>query len=146
MIGERLGVSRQAARQRYAERVEQTPPTVGLIRGRDLDSALTAALEAAQAEGLAEAGAEHLLRGLLIDGVAAATRDKVREVSRRLFDYPDALASPPHAVFSPKPRRPWPPPNSWPPNAPRPAPRWSPPHPSCWPSSPPIPAPVAAAS
>ncbi|MGW5063297.1 ClpX C4-type zinc finger protein [Streptomyces sp. NPDC004096] len=107
VIGECLGVSRQAARQRYAERVEQTPPTVGLIRGRDLDSALTAALEAAQAEGLAEAGTEHLLYGLLIDGVAAATleqlgatRDKVREVSRRLFDYPATPASSARAVFS----------------------------------------------
>ncbi|WP_416964705.1 Clp protease N-terminal domain-containing protein, partial [Streptomyces sp. Agncl-13] len=40
-------------------------------------------------------GTEHLLLGLLTDGVAAATleelgvtRDKIREVSRRLFAYP----------------------------------------------------------
>ncbi|MER7178030.1 ClpX C4-type zinc finger protein [Streptomyces hyaluromycini] len=64
-------------------------------------------LEAAQAEGLAEAGTEHLLYGLLTDGVAAATleklgatRDKVREASRRLFDYPATPTSSAHAVFS----------------------------------------------
>jgi len=112
VIGERLGVSRQAARQRYAGRVEQTPPKVGLIRGRDLESGLTAALGAAEADGLAEAGTEHLLLGLLADGIAAATleqlgatRDKIREASRRLFDYPTATASATqgssaHAVFS----------------------------------------------
>ncbi|MET8966062.1 ClpX C4-type zinc finger protein [Streptomyces sp. NPDC004074] len=107
VIGERLGVSRQAARQRYAERVEHTSPTVGLSRGRDLDSALAAALAAAQTEGLAEAGTEHLLYGLLTDGVAAATleklgatRDKVREASRRLFDYPATPTSSAQAVFS----------------------------------------------
>lgn len=73
VIGERLGISRQAARQGYADRVEETPPTVGLIRGRDLDSALTVALEVAEADLLAEAGTEHPLLGLLTDGVASAT-------------------------------------------------------------------------
>jgi hypothetical protein len=95
VIGERLGVSRQAARQRYADRVAQTPPTVGLIRGRDLEAALAAALAAAEAGHLAEAGTEHILLGLLTDGVAAATleqlgvsRDKIRDASHRLFSYP----------------------------------------------------------
>ncbi|MFG2794193.1 ClpX C4-type zinc finger protein [Streptomyces sp. NPDC048419] len=95
VIGERLGVSRQAARQRYADRVAQTPPTVGLIRGRDLEAALAAALAAAEAGRLAEAGTEHILLGLLTDGVAAATleqlgvsRDKIRDASHRLFSYP----------------------------------------------------------
>ncbi|MGI5142884.1 MULTISPECIES: Clp protease N-terminal domain-containing protein [unclassified Streptomyces] len=107
VIGERLGISRQAARQRYADRVEETPPTVGLIRGRDLESGLTVALEAAEADGLAEAGTEHLLLGLLTDGVAAATleqlgvtRDKIRDASRRLFDYPTATAAPKPTIFS----------------------------------------------
>ncbi|MGW1046096.1 ClpX C4-type zinc finger protein [Streptomyces sp. NPDC002547] len=47
------------------------------------------------------------MNGLLIDGVAAATleqlgatRDKVREVSRRLFDYPATPASSARVVFS----------------------------------------------
>ncbi|WP_107440202.1 ClpX C4-type zinc finger protein [Streptomyces sp. 142MFCol3.1] len=108
VIGERLGISRQAARQRYADRVEETPPTVGLIRGRDLDSALAATLEAAEADGLSEAGTEHLLLGLLTDGVAAATleqlgvtRDKIRETSHRLFDYRvGASAQAPDTAFS----------------------------------------------
>lgn len=110
VIGERLGVSRQAARQRYADRVErltQAPPAVGLIRGRDLEVGLSAALAAAEADGLAEAGTEHLLLGLLTDGVAAATlerlgvtRDEIREASRRLFDHPVATARSRSAVFS----------------------------------------------
>src|SRR5882672_3863734 len=77
VIGERLGVSRQAARQRYSDRVQQAPATVGLIRGRDLEAGLVAALAAAKADGLAEAGTEHLLLGLLTDGVAAATLEQL---------------------------------------------------------------------
>ncbi|MGI3226138.1 ClpX C4-type zinc finger protein [Streptomyces sp. GTA36] len=110
VIGEHLGVSRQAARQRYADRVErltEAPPAVGLIRGRDLESGLSAALAAAEADGLAEAGTEHFLLGLLTDGVAAATleelgvtRDKIREASRRLFEYPAGTARAGDPVFS----------------------------------------------
>ncbi|MFE5814860.1 ClpX C4-type zinc finger protein [Streptomyces sp. NPDC056479] len=110
VIGERLGVSRQAARQKYADRVERLtegPPAVGLIRGRDLESGLSAALAAAEADGSAEAGTEHLLLGLLADGVAAATleqlgvtRDKIRGTSRRLFDYPADSTRVDDPVFS----------------------------------------------
>ncbi|GGN89292.1 hypothetical protein GCM10011579_083990 [Streptomyces albiflavescens] len=107
VIGERLGVSRQAARQRYADRVAQTPATAGLIRGRDLEAGLAAALAAAEADGLAEAGTEHILLGLLTDGVAAATleqlgvsRDKIRESSHRLFDYPAESSRAGRPVFS----------------------------------------------
>ncbi|MFF3872843.1 ClpX C4-type zinc finger protein [Streptomyces sp. NPDC001978] len=98
VIGERLGVSRQAARQRYADRVErirEAAATGSVIHGRDLESSLSSALAAARADGLAEAGTEHLLLGLLTDGVAAATleqlgatRDKIREASHRLFEHP----------------------------------------------------------
>ncbi|MED7828940.1 ClpX C4-type zinc finger protein, partial [Streptomyces chiangmaiensis] len=107
VIGERLGVSRQAARQRYADRVAQTATTVGLIRGRDLEAGLAAALAAAEAERLAEAGTEHMLLGLLTEGVAAATleqlgvdRDKIREAAHRLFDYPAEPAHQGQPVFS----------------------------------------------
>ncbi|MFJ3658353.1 ClpX C4-type zinc finger protein [Streptomyces nigra] len=107
VIGERLGISRQAARQRYADRVEDTPPTVGLIRGRDLESALAAALKAAGSDGLGEASTDHLLLGLLTDGVAAAsleqlgvTRDKIREASGRLFDHQPTSATSTTTVFS----------------------------------------------
>ncbi|WP_369250400.1 Clp protease N-terminal domain-containing protein [Streptomyces sp. R41] len=109
-IGERLGVSRQAARQKYADRVDriqEAPATVGLIRGRDLSNGLAAALAEAETEGLTEAGTEHLLLGLLTDGVAAATleqlgvtRDKIRDASRRLFDYPTRAARTGEPVFS----------------------------------------------
>jgi len=102
VIGERLGVSRQAARQRYADRVERIREAIAIgsvIRGRDLESSLSAALAAATAEHLTEAGTEHLLFGLLTDGVAAATleqlgatRDKIRDASRHLFDYPTSQA------------------------------------------------------
>jgi len=107
VIGERLGVSRQAARQRYADRLAQAPAPIGLIRGRDLESALAAALAAAEADHLAEAGTEHILLGLLTDGVAAATleqlgvsRDKIRDASHRLFDYPSEPTHEGRTVFS----------------------------------------------
>ncbi|MDT9701271.1 ClpX C4-type zinc finger protein [Streptomyces sp. P17] len=107
VIGERLGVSRQAARQRYADRVARTSATVGLIRGRDVQAAVATALAAAEADHLAEAGTEHLLLGLLTDGVAAATmeqlgitRDKIRDASHRLFDYPTQPAGAGRPDFS----------------------------------------------
>ncbi|MFJ9537615.1 Clp protease N-terminal domain-containing protein [Streptomyces sp. NPDC101225] len=107
VIGERLGVSRQGARQRYAERVAHAPATVGLVRGRDLEAGLTAALDAAEADHLAQAGTEHILLGLLTDGVAAATleqlgvsRATVRDAGHRLFDHPDHPAHRGRPVFS----------------------------------------------
>ncbi|GGJ14193.1 Clp protease N-terminal domain-containing protein [Streptomyces brasiliensis] len=110
VIGERLGVSRQAARQRYADRVErirEAEASGTAVRARDLESSLSAALAAAGAEGLAEAGTEHMLLGLLTDGVAAAaleqlgvTRDKIRDASRRLFDHPTGRADTSEPVFS----------------------------------------------
>lgn len=95
VIGERLGVTRQAARQRYADRITGKPPVLGMIRGRDLETALAAALGAAEADHLPEAGTEHILLGLLTDGVAAATleqlgvtRGKIIDANQRLFDHP----------------------------------------------------------
>lgn len=106
-IGDRLGVSRQAARQRYADRVDQPPRSLSVIRGRDLETGLAAALDEAEAQGLAEAGTEHLLLGLMSDGVAAATleklgatREKIRDASRRLFEPSPATVRPTRAVFS----------------------------------------------
>ncbi|WP_191971547.1 Clp protease N-terminal domain-containing protein [Streptomyces luteolifulvus] len=76
MIGERLGVTRQADRQRHADRVidprQRSGSRSGCRAGRP------------EADGLAEAGTEQLLLGLLTDGVAAApleqlgvSRDKI---------------------------------------------------------------------
>src|SRR6266568_4635168 len=81
-IGARLGVSKQAARKRFTD---TTTPTSGLtpvlppelsLRPR-LRSCLTRADQLAQAAGAAQVGAEHLLAGLLTDGVAAAILDKL---------------------------------------------------------------------
>ncbi|WP_406465809.1 hypothetical protein OH768_53065 [Streptomyces sp. NBC_01622] len=64
-------------------------------------------MAAAESDGQAEAGTEHLLLGLLTDGVAAATleklgvtRDEIREASRRLFAYPADTARAGDPVFS----------------------------------------------
>ncbi|MFR0357523.1 ClpX C4-type zinc finger protein [Streptomyces sediminimaris] len=107
VIGERLGVSRQAARQRYNDRVAHTPATLGPVRGREVQAGLAAALDAAEADQLAEAGTEHILLGLLTDGVAAATleqlgvsREKIRDAGHRLFGRPTDPAHTGRPVFS----------------------------------------------
>jgi hypothetical protein len=96
LIGEGLGVSKQAARQRFAHRLE-----VSDIIGEDAGAMvmaprLSACLQAAQAAADADAsvpGTQHLLLGLLHTGGAASvldrlgvTRDKVREASTRLLE------------------------------------------------------------
>lgn len=66
-----------------------------------------AALAAAEADGPAEAGTEHLLLDLLTDGVAAATleklgatRDKIRDASHHLFNYPAGATPSQHTALS----------------------------------------------
>jgi hypothetical protein len=93
-IGDRLGVSKQAARQRFAGRL-------GLIGGPTGEPAaiaprLMSCLQAAQAAADAEdsvPGTQHLLLGLLQVGVGAnvldrlgVTREKVRDAATRLFE------------------------------------------------------------
>jgi hypothetical protein len=103
-IGVRLGVSRQAARKRFVD----TAPTVVLpaevsLRPR-LQACLAAATDFAQSAGAATVGAEHLLAGLLNDGVAATildklgvTADTVGVSTRRLFQTSsDPVNVPPH--------------------------------------------------
>ncbi|HYU85461.1 MAG TPA: Clp protease N-terminal domain-containing protein [Kribbellaceae bacterium] len=88
-IGDRMGVSKQAARQRFADRVEQVLMTQ--LRPR-LRSCLAQAEREARDDGSAEVGTQHLLAGLLAEGVAAAvldrtgvTADAVRQSSHRLY-------------------------------------------------------------
>lgn len=98
-IGERLGVSKQAARQRFADQ----PMTVlgGDLEVRPrLQACLDQARAAAEHDGSAEIQTHHLLLGLLHAGVGAAaldrlgvTRDRVRESVRRLFDAPPTAAT-----------------------------------------------------
>jgi len=94
-IGARLGVSKQAARKRFTDTTGPTPtpvlPPEVSLRPR-LRSCLTRADQLAQAAGAAQVGAEHLLAGLLTDGVGAAildkrgvTADAITTSTRRLF-------------------------------------------------------------
>lgn len=95
-IGERLGVSKQAARQRFTE------PAM-LVVGDDLEimprlqACLDQARVAARQAGSAEVDGQHLLLGLLHVGVAAAaldrlgvTRDRMWDSVQRLFAAGDA--------------------------------------------------------
>jgi hypothetical protein len=91
-IGDRLGISKQAARQRFADRVQ--PRFAIQLRPR-LEACLDQAEREAQADGSPEIGTHHLLAGLLAEGVAAAilekvglTADAIRESGRRLFGPP----------------------------------------------------------
>src|SRR5712691_2175465 len=75
-IGQRIGVSKQAARQRFAQR----PPPVS-AGGTEWQPRLIACLQAAgreaSAEGAAEIGTHHQLIGLFHEGVAAAIMEKL---------------------------------------------------------------------
>jgi ATP-dependent Clp protease ATP-binding subunit ClpA len=92
-IGERLGVSKQAARQRFSARLADGTATVGELPA--LAPRLVACLEVAHAAAEADSsapGTQHLLLGLLHVGVAAnaldrlgVSRDAVEEASSRLL-------------------------------------------------------------
>src|SRR5215471_7714771 len=90
-IGQRIGVSKQAARQRFGDRllVERTE---GLEWRPRLLACLEAAGREAAADGAAEVGTHHQLIGLFHEGVAAAVLEKlgvrtdaVRAAARELF-------------------------------------------------------------
>ncbi|HEY3261948.1 MAG TPA: Clp protease N-terminal domain-containing protein [Pseudonocardiaceae bacterium] len=96
VIGERLGVSKQAARQRFAPRVEVRNLLGNAAEVLATVPRLAACLEvanAAAAEDDSVPSTQHLLLGLLHAGFAAnvldrldVTRDKVRDASARLFE------------------------------------------------------------
>ena len=97
-IGGRLGVSKQAARQRFASRVEAFEPQ---LQPR-LRACLAQARREAEAEGSDQVQTQHLLAGLLAEGVAAAILEKlgltaahIRKASHHLFGPPGAPS--PHA-------------------------------------------------
>jgi len=96
-IGARMGVSKQAARQRFM-RPSAGPATAALapgmrLRPRDrLLACLEAAGSEAAADGSTEVGTHHQLTGLFEEGVAAAILEKlgvraeaVRAAARELF-------------------------------------------------------------
>lgn len=90
-IGDRLGVSKQAARQRFAD----SPPTaasIGVAVAPRLQACLDAGRAAARDGGSAVLGTQHLLVGLMTVGVAAnaldrlgVTRQRVQDINRDLF-------------------------------------------------------------
>ena len=70
-IGHRIGVSKQAARQRFGQRLPAAGEN-GPERQPRLLACLAAAGRAAAADGAAEIGTHHQLIGLFQEGVAAA--------------------------------------------------------------------------
>jgi len=94
VIGERLGISKQAARQKFSPRlvVSSGPPLELAALAPRLIACVEAAQAAADTDGSVP-GTQHLLLGLLNVGAAASildklgvTREKVREASARLLD------------------------------------------------------------
>jgi hypothetical protein len=91
-IGAHLGVSKQAARQRFNDRpAEAVLPGAIRIAPR-LQACLSQAEQTAREDGADEIGTDHLLIGLLAEGVAAAilervgvSADAVRVSAHRLF-------------------------------------------------------------
>jgi len=90
-IGARIGVSKQAARQRFT-----APPAAARLAGLEqqprLVACLAAAAREAAADGAAEIGTHHQLLGLYQEGVAAAILEKLgieaeeaRRAARTMF-------------------------------------------------------------
>ncbi|WP_433334839.1 Clp protease N-terminal domain-containing protein [Spirillospora sp. CA-294931] len=96
LIGERLGVSKQAARQRFADRLRVDDAIADAAETIAMAPRLAACLQVARAAAEADdsvAGTQHLLLGLLHSGVAAnvldrlgVARDDVRAANARLFE------------------------------------------------------------
>lgn len=96
LIGEALGVSKQAARQKFAPRLEVSDLVGDAAESIVTAPRLSACLEVAQAAAEADdsvTSTHHLLLGLLHAGGAAnildrlgVTREKVREAGARLFE------------------------------------------------------------
>lgn len=95
-IGERLGVSKQAARQRFIDAAARVDEPDLEVRPR-LQTSLEHARDAAARDGSPEVGGQHLLLGLMHTGVAATalddlgvSRERVVESIGRLFEVPDS--------------------------------------------------------
>jgi ClpX C4-type zinc finger/Clp amino terminal domain, pathogenicity island component len=99
-IGVRLGVSKQAARQRFADRTQPLVLPAEAQPGSRLQACLDQAVVVAQADGAAEIGTHHLLAGLLAEGVAAAilerlgvATDAILDAAHQLFGRPGPAAA-----------------------------------------------------
>jgi hypothetical protein len=98
-VGARLGVSKQAARQRFADRFPVGVLPFAAPAAPRLQTCLDRAGREARTDGADEVGTHHLLAGLLAEGVAAAILERVgasaeaiRAASQRLFGPPAGVA------------------------------------------------------
>ncbi len=89
-IGQRIGVSKQAARERFGDLGRRAPESFRL--SAHMGGCLQAAQREAAADGAAEVGTHHQLIGLFHEGVAAAVLEElgvraaaVRAIARELF-------------------------------------------------------------
>jgi hypothetical protein len=107
-IGQRLGVSKQAARQRFAVSAPLPESDGAPLRPR-LRACLEVAGQEAANDGASEIGTHHQLLGLFHEGVGAAVLEKlgltaetVRAATRRLFpqDHPQRERPPPNSLES----------------------------------------------
>ena len=90
-IGDRLGVSKQAARKRFADRVQSA--FTSQFRPR-LRACLDQAQWKAQADGSTEVETHHLLAGLLAEGVAAAILERLGVTGQAIGDSSHRLFGP----------------------------------------------------
>jgi ATP-dependent Clp protease ATP-binding subunit ClpA len=96
LIGDRLGVSKQAARQKFAHRLQVSDLAGEAAEAMVMAPRLSACLQAAQAAADADdsvPGTQHLLLGLLHVGFSASvldrlgvTREKIRDANTQLFE------------------------------------------------------------
>jgi hypothetical protein len=93
-IGARLGVSKQAARQRFADPTPTGVLPFAALPAPRLQTCLDQAGHEARTDGANEVGTHHLLAGLLADGVAAA-------ILERLGVHPEAIRAASHRLFGP---------------------------------------------
>jgi hypothetical protein len=91
-IGQRIGVSKQAARQRFGDPRRRAPGAWSCRLSAPAEGCLEAAGREAAADGAAEVGTHHQLIGLFHEGVAAAVLEElgvragaVRTAARELF-------------------------------------------------------------
>ncbi len=91
-IGQRIGVSKQAARERFGDPRRRAPQTWSCRLSAPAGGCLEAARREAAADGAAEVGTHHQLIGLFHEGVAAAVleqlgvrADALRAAARELF-------------------------------------------------------------
>jgi len=106
-IGDRLGVSKQAARKRFGHHEDMARPAVAGSFQPRLVACLHQAGEEARLDGSREIGTHHQLLGLLVDGVGAAVLETLgvnattlRQASGRLFGQvgPAAPLAPPESA------------------------------------------------